>query len=253
MNIKKADRNYINQETQDFMGLEFEFSPNKLGNIKKVKDSTKVELIYQPELNKWLDAAFQTAFYTWHNGYEIDINKIKDKTQKIKDYMKQRPVSAILESAIFMFKIDNIPRALTHQIVRHRGMSFNQQSYRVAPCHHADFRIADDINDPEHLSLIKHWLKTTQNLYVKLINDGVPIEQARNVMPMGTTTNIVMTTNLKDLINYIKARTLNITQDEHTYLVMLICKALKEKAPFFYQHFIYSDDIKFMMLKYGVE
>lgn len=270
MAIKKADMGYIDKETREFLGIPFIFNPKEFGGVATFKENTEVELIYSPKWNDWIDAMYYTAFTTWNNGHEINLDNIGlgamvfDKYKKYSieeiaehrrkltiDFLKKRPISAVLESAVFVIKIDNIPRSMTHQIVRHRGMSFNQESYRVSNAVHADFRIPDGLTETQK-EIISGVIDELRVLYVSLINNGIPTEQARNVLPMGTCTHIVMTTNLKVLQDYIKARTMDITQDEHTYIVMLICRELMEKAPEFWESFIKTDKLIEMMKQYEV-
>lgn len=254
MNIKQATMEYIDKETKEFLEMPFVLDPNNFGGLSHAKENPEVNLIYAPDWEKWIEAMYYTAFATWNNGCEINLEtKTPEQRKKLTiNFLKKRPISAVLESAIFVLKLDNIPRSMTHQLVRHRGMAFNQESYRVTPAHHADVRI------PEGLSLslfakTKEVLDATKKLYIELINSGIPIEQARNVLPMGTCTHIVMTSNLKVLQDYLKARTLDITQDEHTYLVMLICKEIKNKAPLFWEHFFKSEKLESLMQTYEVK
>lgn len=252
--VKKANFEYISKETEEFLGVPFVFDENNYGGLATAKQNTKVKLIYKPRWDDWLDAMYYTAFTTWNNGHEINLDKIpaEKRRELTLSFLKKRPISAVLESAIFVIKIDNIPRALTHQIVRHRGASFNQESYRVTPAHHADFRIPEGMNEKQ-LQTLRMTTDISREAYVKLISSGVPIEQARNVLGMGTCTHIVCTMNLKVLIDYIKARTLEITQDEHTYLVCLIARELKTMAPKFYENFIQSQALSNIMAQYGVK
>lgn len=252
--IKKATLEYINKETKEFLDTEFSFEENNFGNISSKENSIKVSLLYSPDWNKWIDAMYYTAFSTWNNENEINLNKIKlnKNTEKLTlDFIKKRPISAVYESAIFVIKIDNIPRSMTHQIVRARKMAFNQESYRVTPAHHADVRIPDGLSFEEQQKYLEQ-CNNLRKIYVEMIKSGIPTEQARNILPMGTLTHIVMTTNLSALKQYIKDRTLEIAQDEHSYIVMLICKELKEKSPEFYENFIKDEKLEQMMINYGV-
>jgi len=254
MEVKKADMGYIDNETREFLNTPFVFEAGDFGGVATAKEGTKVTLIYAPDWEKWIYAMYDTAFATWNNGYEINLDEIayhNDVKKLTLDFIKKRPISAVYESAMFVIKIDNIPRALTHQIVRHRKMSFNQESFRVTPAHHADFRIPEGLTQ-EQKDAILDATNNARSLYVQLINSGIPTEQARNVLGMGTCTHIVMTTNLSALREYINARTLDITQDEHTFMVMLIVKELRDKAPEFYENFIKSDKLEEMMKQYEV-
>lgn len=254
MEIKKANMDYISKETEEFLGVPFKFNPGNFGSIATARQNTEIDVIYAPVWSDWIDAMFWTAFTTWNNGHEIDLSKIavKKREQLAINFLKQRPVSAVLESAVFVIKMDNVPRAMTHQIVRHRGMAFNQESYRVTPAHHADFRIPEGLTTDQKDDILDR-ANESRSLYVRLISDGVPIEQARNVLGMGTCTHIVMTANLKVMQDYIKARTQEIAQDEHTYIVLRIAAELKKNCPEFYDNFFKSEKLEQMMKEYKVE
>ena len=78
-------------------------------------------------------------------------------------------------------------------------------------------------------------VKNGRQLYKEMIDEGVPMEQARAIMPMGTCTKIAVTMRLREMIDYFKGRTSEIAQDEHTYLVCLMAKEMKEKQPEFFK------------------
>lgn len=252
MTTKKADTKYINKETQNFLGVPFVFDYKNDGDISDRKGAI-VELLYAPVWSDWIEAMYWTAFTTWDNGFEIDLNELQqgviDPKQVTIDFLKKRPIAACLESAIFIFRLDNIPRTMTHQIVRHRGMAFNQESFRVSPAHHADIRIPEGLTKEQEEDCRLH-SDLCRQLYKKLIKEGVPIEQARNMMPMGTCTHLTMMTNLKALQDYIKARIMDTAQDEHTYIVARILEQLKKEAPEFYGYFIQTDKTEEIMKTY---
>lgn len=251
MAIKKATLDYINDETTKYLETEYVFDNENFGSIATPKENIKVKLLYAPNWNEWVKPMFFTAFTTWNNEHEIDLNKISEEKRErlFCNFLQERPISAVLESATFVFDITGIPRTMTHQIVRHRGMSFNQQSYRVSPAHHEHVRVPEGLDEKEQEDL-KFLFDELRKKYVKLINDGFPTEQVRNILPMGTCTRITMTTRLSDLRGYIRARTLGIAQDEHTLIVAMILKELKEKAPEFYDVFIKSDVTEETMKNY---
>ena len=78
-------------------------------------------------------------------------------------------------------------------------------------------------------------VKNCRKLYKQMILEGIPVEQARNIMPMGTFTKIVMVTNLKELIGYVRARTSKLTQDDHVDIVHNLLIELKTKCPEFHK------------------
>ena len=250
---KKADIGYIKKEIKEFLNSDFNIDEGNFGKVATKEENIKVKLLYKPEWNNWIDAMYYTAFSTWNNGYEVNLENNKNNHRQLTlDMLKKRPISACFESAIFVIKIDNISRAMTHQIVRARKMAFNQQSFRVSPAHHSDFRIPNGLSE-ELKNEIKNKSNNDRKLYLKLINNGgVPIEMARNVLGMGTCTNIVMVSNLSALKQYINDRTLDIAQDEHSYIVVKICKELEKEAPEFYNNFIKNDKLDKIIQSYNM-
>lgn len=254
MVVKQADIDYVKKEINELLNVDFSIDEGNFGKVATKDENIVIKLLYKPDWNSWLDAMYYTAFSTWNNGYEINLENeksIEKRRNLTLNLLKKRPISACYESAMFVIKIDNVSRAMTHQIVRARRMAFNQQSFRVSPAHHSDFRIPNGL-DNELKKEIENKVNNDRNLYLKLINNGIPTEMARNVLGMGTCTNIVMTTNLPALKQYINDRTINLAQDEHTYIALRICKELEKNATEFYNNFIKNDKIVELMKLYKI-
>jgi flavin-dependent thymidylate synthase len=252
--IKQASIKFIADELKEYLGLRFyiNFRPCSFGFVSDFK-SMSVGLIYSPNWDEWIKAQFITIFTTWHNDNEINMFDVpeNEREMRVLEALKKRPISAVLESAMFQFWIRNIPRTMSHQIVRHEhsGMSFNQQSYRVSPLHHADIRVPSSYSAVDKVN-INDKFNVLRKKYLTDIENGIPIEEARNIIPDGVCTNLVMTTNLKNLIAYVKARSLDIAQDEHTFILTRIIKELKTISPKFYNSFIKSDKIEELINNY---
>jgi thymidylate synthase ThyX len=154
---------------------------------------------------------------------------------------------------------------MTHQIVRARQMAFGQQSYRVSSCYSDPVRVPVTLEErmiggeegARAVELHEQYIeavKTVRKTYRDLIEFGIPMEQARCIMPMGTCTKIGVTMRLRDMIEYFKGRTGDIAQDEHTYIVCLMAKEMRDKQPEFFK-FILSKvtNLETTMEKYGVK
>ena len=88
-------------------------------------------------------------------------------------------------------------RACSHQLVRHRLMSFNQKSQRY--CKEDNLEVIK----PEGLKNTAIWLEScrqAENAYAELIRRGEKPEVARGVLPNSTATEIYATANLLSLI-----------------------------------------------------
>ena len=233
--MKKTNIKQIKDELFEF--LEIKYTPKEIEHeIESTTNDIEIEILQAPSYSEWVDSLFPAAFATWHNGTDIDITTIPHfKRQKLIEHLlKKRPISAILESAVFTFWIKNIPRTMTHQIVRHRRMVFNQQSLRVSLAHNTPIRFPNGISDDDRRELVDIFTRL-KAMYLYLIEKDIPPEEARNILPMGTTTHLTMTTNLKELMLYLKARTGKLAQNEHTVIAEKIKERLKQSAPEFYK------------------
>ncbi len=265
---KEANEKYIVDEEIEFLGNpvghNFEEPENQVAGY----ESIKVELLSSSNYKDWVRASMYTSLVTWDTTPQIPVSKMLDlpfeeQEKKLLFMLTKRPISVALEGAVFSFKITGVPRAMTHQIVRHRQMSFGQQSYRVSSCYSDPVRIPvtlmERINSGDKLALDlrDQYIKSVESVrktYKDLIEFGIPMEQARCIMPMGTCTKIGVTMRLRDMIEYFNGRTSDITQDEHTYMVCLMAKEMRDKQPEFF-NFIKSKskNLELTMVKYNVQ
>ncbi|MED5041499.1 FAD-dependent thymidylate synthase [Geobacillus stearothermophilus] len=119
-----------------------------------------------------------------------------------------------LEHLTFTFAIEGVSRALLAQLTRHRvGFSFSVQSQRYCRFGSDDksggFRyvVPPSVEQNDHarreyeLAMIE-----IQNLYDELRFLGVPPEDARFVLPQSATCNLVLTANLRALLDFYSKR-----------------------------------------------
>jgi thymidylate synthase (FAD) len=109
---------------------------------------------------------------------------------------------SVLEHANFTFAVDGISRVTSHQLVRHRVASFSQQSQRYVSYTSPDYVIPPSVSaDPEFQRRFEEAMTVAFDHYRKLIEAGVPTEDARYVLPNATTTRLVMTMNARELMH----------------------------------------------------
>lgn len=242
---KEANNDYIVAEEIEFLdnpvGHNFEEPEEQVAGY----ESIKVELLGGSDYKTWVRSAVYASLVTWDTTPQLPVSKILEapferQEELLMRMLSKRPISVALEGAVFTFKITGVPRAMTHQIVRHRQMSFGQQSYRVSSCYSDPVRIPptlEERSDDRASELrVQYYdaVKTVRKMYKDLIEAGIPMEQARAIMPMGTCTKIAATMRLRDMIEYFNGRTSGIAQDEHTYMVCLMAQEMKNKQPEFF-------------------
>ena len=113
---------------------------------------------------------------------------------------------SVFEHIYFTFKIEDISRACSHQLVRHRHCSFTQRSQRY--CSEEGFRVAI----PETIGAVDtkggyfDLMDYIEKHYDELQALGVPNEDARYVLPNACVTSLYLSCNLRELIHICNER-----------------------------------------------
>ena len=141
-----------------------------------------------------------------------------------------------LEHASYTFAVDGVSRALTHQLVRHRIASFNQQSQRYV-------RFADGVATvkPESVaaseeasSVFDQAIAAAVEAYGKLLDAGVPAEDARYLLPNAAETKIVITMNVRELLHFFSLRCCNRAEWEIRDMAHRMLELARPTAPFIF-------------------
>ncbi|MBI2848946.1 MAG: FAD-dependent thymidylate synthase [Chloroflexi bacterium] len=111
------------------------------------------------------------------------------------------------EHASFTFAIDGISRAASHQLVRHRLASYSQQSQRYVSLKRIEYVTPATIEKkPALKAKFDEAVEAVHRLYSQMLEEGVPAEDARYILPNATATNLVMTMNARELIHVCSVR-----------------------------------------------
>ena len=141
-----------------------------------------------------------------------------------------------LEHASYTFAADGVSRALTHQLVRHRIASFNQQSQRYV-------KFKDGVPvvkpptvaaDPAASAAFDEAVRATVEGYQKLLELGVPAEDARYLLPNAAETKIVITMNVRELLHFFQLRCCNRAQWEIRDLAWRMLELARPTAPYIF-------------------
>lgn len=128
-------------------------------------------------------------------------------------------------------------RACSHQLVRHRLMSFNQKSQRY--CKEDNLEVIK----PEGLKNTSIWLEScrqAENAYAELIRRGEKPEVARGVLPNSTATEIYATANLREWRHFFELRCDRTAQKDIRMLALELLCQMFEKYPVFFEDLVDS-------------
>ena len=199
------------------------------GNNKPV-----VNLISKPE------NMLKTIYTACRTCYSADIpiniyNSTDDEEKMLK--LIERVISSghysTIEHIQVSFAISNVSRACTHQLVRHRHMSFSQKSQRyVREKGQFDFIIPPTIDrNPELKEKFLNFMGDISKLYCEFTEAGIPAEDARAVLPNAAATSIVASLNLREMIHLANLRLCTRAQYEIRTMIKMMCEALVAEEP----------------------
>ena len=143
-------------------------------------------------------------------------------------------------------------RDIARQILRHRSFSFQEFSQRYAVAdlgfQNKDARIQDFKNrqnsiETDNEELHNEWLEKQNQInlaacqaYKWALENGIAKEQARAVLPEGTTVSrLYMNGTLRSWIHYIQLRSGNGTQKEHKEVAIACANAISKVFPMIFE------------------
>jgi flavin-dependent thymidylate synthase len=171
-----------------------------------------------------------------------DLSQVTDEERRaVIDDMLSTVLNGPLEVAQFHFQIEGVTRAITHQMVRSRASFFAQESLRFAV---PEGNWAEEIPLPPWLSgpeankvgtpqwnARRTWDNTMEILqvqYGRLIDYGMPAEEARGVIPHDMPTRIHWVLDLRTLLQEAGKRTCTQAQFPWRVVFAGMAQALRE-------------------------
>lgn len=176
-----------------------------------------------------------------------------DKCTFIDDYkLLDSEERMVHETVSILFTVD---RGVTHELVRHRPVSFAQESTRY--CNYSLGKYGNQITVIEPCFFVGEgnedkynaWVSAMEDAethYFDLMNLKVPAQQARDVLPTSVKAEIVMTTNLCEWKHIFNLRACDSTGPAHPQMKEVMIPAFKEmreKFPFAFKNMLAADEV----------
>lgn len=188
------------------------------------KDAAEVKIVnYTADA---LDLLIYTKSGRLATGTTLD--EIKSWSYEVKmdhlDYMMDT-IKSSFEFVDYVFEIKNVSRAFTHQLVRTRTASFQQQAMRVVDARNFGY------------------LKSTDNVYYemacndslekygRMVDNGEPVQDARGVLPIAIHTEIFIKANLRTLSNMAELRLCKRAEGEYQSVFKKMITAVLDIHP----------------------
>jgi thymidylate synthase (FAD) len=201
--------------------------------MQTMKSNVRVKLLAFTPLPESVVAAAARLCYSASSAEDLIVMLHDDKEQRdkfIKNLARSGHLSPF-EHVSFTFAVDGISRACSHQLVRHRIASYSQQSQRYVSMIDANYIVPDSIMENEKaLTLFKDMMRQSHEAYKSLAEWGIPLEDARYVLPNAWETKIVVTMNARELHHFFSLRLCKRAQWEIRRLAKLMLIEVRKVA-----------------------
>lgn len=174
---------------------------------------------------------------------ELKQNEVDEKDMiRLAKALKKAGHMSVFEFGFFTFAVSGVSRSLLAQITRHRHLSFCVQSQRavrikdedivsvVAPESLEKSEGVTVLGSEENVAADRAYMtavKFALGVYTKLVNAGVPPEDARFILPEGMTTNMCIGMNLRSLLELYEKR---VATKGAQWEIRGLVEVLKDKA-----------------------
>lgn len=194
----------------------------------------QVELLYHtPDPERAIATAARLC-YAPVGAAELMETMPEERVRSVLETIMRSGHFSTLEHVSYTFAVDGVSRALTHQLVRHRLASFNQQSQRYVKFTDGfeTIKPASVAGDAEANRVFDEAIEQAKDAYARLVELGVPAEDARYLLPNAAETKIVVTMNVRELLHFFELRCCNRAQWEIRDLAHRILELVRPTAPF---------------------
>jgi thymidylate synthase (FAD) len=194
------------------------------------------------------------CYRSWEPGLNPNVTRIRTDKDEYFGNLLRSLHGSVLEHANYSFAFRNVSRVFTHELVRHRaGSAFSQESLRYVRLTDIGFRVPpalEPIRD-QVVTLVEQLeeFQVSAADALGLDDEGVPFSvkkevtsALRRLAPIGLSTDILWTANLRTLRHVIEMRTAPGAEEELRLVFDKVAQTMREEAPGLFQDFSRTDD-----------
>lgn len=155
----------------------------------------------------------KTAFEVLDTEFDKYFGEKGQEGKRLMNHIVKSGHTSTLESCHFSFAVEGVSRSLLAQLTRHRQLSFSVQSQRYVKLSSDSRSGGFDYVMPRTVDgrrgaegMFDGAMRNAQDSYNKLIEMGVPQEDARAVLPNAATCNLVTSGNLRAWLEFYNKR-----------------------------------------------
>jgi len=196
----------------------------------------------------------RVCYRSWKPGLNPNVKRVREDQRDYLGNLLRSLHGSVLEHVSYSFAFHDVSRVFTHELVRHRaGSAFSQESLRYVRLQTLGFRVPaalepirdEVVNIVEQLEEFQ--LKAADSL--GLDDEGVPFSvkkevtsALRRLAPLGLSTDIVWTANVRTLRHVIEMRTAPGAEEELRFVFDKVAALMEHEAPSLFQDFKRAPD-----------
>jgi thymidylate synthase (FAD) len=209
----------------------------------------------QPNAGETLiEFAGRACYRSWEPGLNPNVTRVRADQREYFANILRSGHGSVLEHASYSFAIRNVSRVFTHELVRHRaGSAFSQESLRYVRLTDIGLRVAPALEPlrEQVVSLVERLeeFQVSAAEQLGLDDEGVPFavkkeitSALRRLAPIGLSTDILWTANVRTLRHVIEMRTAPGAEEELRLVFDDVARIMKSEAPNLFQDFHRLED-----------
>jgi thymidylate synthase (FAD) len=201
-----------------------------------------------------VEFAGRACYRSWEPGLNPNVSKVRTDQRDYFANILRSAHGSVLEHANYSFALRNVSRAATHEIVRHRaGSAFSQESLRYVRLADIGFRVPPALEPLRErvLSIVEQLeeFQVSAAAALRLDDAGVPFHvkkevtsAMRRLAPIGLSTDIIWTANVRTLRHVIEMRTAEGAEEELRLIFDQVARVAQSEVPDLFQDFERRDD-----------
>lgn len=199
-----------------------------------------------------VEFAGRLCYRSWEPGLNPNVRKIRSDQRDYFGNLLRSGHGSVLEHANFTFTFHQVSRVFTHELVRHRaGSAFSQESLRYVRLVDIGFRVApalEPVRD-QVVELVERLEEFQREAADELLDDELPFSAKKEVTsalrrlaPLGLSTDILWTANVRTLRHVIAQRTETGAEEEMRAVFDRVAALASAEAPGLFQDFSRQED-----------
>lgn len=196
----------------------------------------------------------RACYRSWEPGLNPNVTRVRADQRAYFENILRSAHGSVLEHANYTFALRNVSRVFTHELVRHRaGAAFSQESLRYVRLTDIGFRVPpalEPVRD-QVLSIVEQLeeFQVSAASALGIDEEGIPFHvkkevtsALRRLAPIGLSTDIVFTANVRTLRHVIEMRTAPGAEEELRLVFGAVARIMLAEAPGLFQDFAEDDE-----------